>query len=258
MNHSFIDKYSNLDSPLHRIDPRAKIIAVFSCILIIVTEPPGVTFPFIFYGIIIFILVIISRIPLIYIFKRCLIVFPFIFMAALFYPVSSLIGQEGKGFSFYQYEFRVGLTILLKAFITFILLILLTSTEKFHNLLHGLRKLKMPRLLGVISALMYRYVFILHDEMLRTNRARDSRTPGKLKISRLKVYGNQTALIFIRSLERSEMIYNSMLSRGFKGEFPNMQNLSLRRKDLIYSAFFIFLVLSIRLTNRIIHCYLFN
>jgi cobalt/nickel transport system permease protein len=258
LKHSFIDKYSNLDSPVHRIDPRVKLVAVFSVIVIIISEAPGAVFPFIFYGAIIAVLIIVSRIPPAYIMKRCLIAAPFILLAAIFYPVSSLMGQGYHAFDINNPEVKAGLTILLKGFMALILLILLTSTEKFHNLLLGLRKLKMPRLLGVISALMYRYVFIIHDEMLRTTRARDSRTPGRLNISRIKVYGNQSAMIFLRSLERSQIVYNSMLSRGFNGEFPGMQSLSLRGKDVIAAIVFVLLVLSVRLTNSNLICYLFN
>ncbi len=258
MKHSFIDKYSNLDSPVHRIDPRVKLVAVFSVIVIIVSEAPGAVFPFIFYGAIIALLIFISRIPLSYIMKRCLIAAPFILLAALLYPVSSIISQGYQSFGLSNPEVKAGLTILLKGFMALILLILLTSTEKFHNLLLGLRKLKMPKLLGVISALMYRYVFIIHDEMLRTTRARDSRTPGRLTISRLKVYGNQSAMIFLRSLERSQIIYNSMLSRGFDGNFPGMQSLALRGKDVIAATVFVLLVLTVRLTNSNINCYSFN
>ncbi len=258
MKHSFIDKYSNLDSPLHRLDPRVKLTAAFCSIFIMVSEPPGEIFPFIFYGLIIAALVVISRIPLTYIMRRCLIVSPFIILAALFYPVSSMIIQDFDNVGQFNHDIKVGMTIFIKAYLALILLILLTSTEKFHNLLLGLRKLKMPRLLGTISALMYRYIFIIHDELLRTNRARDSRTPGRLKAGRLKVYGNQSAMVFTRSLERSQILYNAMLSRGFKGEFPGMRNLSLTAKDIALLAFFILLLLVIRLTNHPVNCFLFN
>ena len=247
MKHDFLDKYSNLDSPIHRLDPRVKILSVLLAIVIIVSEPLGELFHFVFYFVIIALLVGLSRVPLKYLLVRCLIVSPFIVMAAAFLPLSVKLSPEFQpdysGYSVY----RASLTILFKAYSAVILLILLTSTEKFQRLLLGIRKLKMPRLVGVISALMYRYIFLLTDEVLKTTRARESRTPGKLKMSKIKVYGNQMAMVFIRSWERAHRVYDAMLSRGFHGEFPDTRSLRLSRSDVFVSIIFVGILLVIRL-----------
>ena len=250
MKHAFLDKHSDLDSPIHRIDARARLIAAFSAIVIIVSEPQGNLLPFIFYGVVIFGLTAISKIPPGYILKRCLIVSPFIIIAAVSYPLSLTGTNTNEAGELLTEGIRTGLTIFLKAFCALLLLILLTSTGRFHRLLAGLRMLGMPRLLGVISALMYRYVFILHDEFLRTTRARDSRTPGKIRINRFRVYGNQAAMIFIRSLDRSQIVYHSMLSRGFSGEFPDMSKSTLRTRDVVMTGLFVSLLFVFRMINQ--------
>ncbi|MBS0010449.1 MAG: hypothetical protein KFF49_03515, partial [Bacteroidales bacterium] len=91
------------------------------------------------------------------------------------------------------------------------------------------------------------YIFLLTDEMLRTGRARESRTPGVLRTGRLATYGNQVAVIFLRSWERSQLIYKSMLSRGFSGEFPDMQVMKLRGSDIVISFLFIALFVLIKI-----------
>jgi cobalt/nickel transport system permease protein len=126
------------------------------------------------------------------------------------------------------------LSILLKAYAAIILLTLLTSTEKFHRLLKGLRTLKFPPVLGIMSALMYRYIFILNDERLRTNRARVCRLAGKPRTSSFRIYGNQAALIFLRGKKRAQDIYNAMLARGFTGEFPEYDAFRLHTADWIF------------------------
>jgi len=83
--------------------------------------------------------------------------------------------------------------------------------------------------------------------MKRYGQARESRTPGRLKMNRIKVFGNQAAMIFLRSWERSQTIYKSMLSRGFAGEYPDMQKLSLKTEDVIFASSFVILMLSIRI-----------
>jgi cobalt/nickel transport system permease protein len=250
LKHSFLDKHSDLVSPIHRIDPRAKLITAFSAILIIVSEPRGNLVPFAFYGLAILWVAAMSKIPPGYILKRCLAVLPFIIIAAVSYPFSLPESTAAETGHISIDGIRSGLTIFLKALFSLVLLILLASTERFHRLLAGLRKVGIPRLLGVISALMYRYVFILHDELLRTNRARDSRTPGKIKKNRLRVYGNQAAMIFIRSMDRSQVVYNSMLSRGFAGEFPDTHKLRLSTYDVLTAGLFVLLLLVFRIINQ--------
>ncbi|MFW6129224.1 MAG: cobalt ECF transporter T component CbiQ [Candidatus Aminicenantaceae bacterium] len=247
MKHSFLDKYSNLNSPLHRIDPRGKLITFILSIGIIVSEPREEIKGIFFYYLIIVILLSLSRIPLKYILKRCLLVSPIIIMAAAFLPLSYIPGWKDLSEGMRGQVFSFSLSLILKVFAAVILLTLLTSTEKFNRLLDGLRKLKMPSVLGMISALMYRYVFILNDEILRIKLARESRTPGKIRISRFKIFGNQAAMIFIRSWSRAQIVYNTMLSRGFNGDFHDFKDLSFTMND----ALFVIIILSAMVLIRV-------
>ncbi len=247
MKHSFLDKYSNLNSPLHRIDPRGKLIAFILSIGVIVSEPRREILGVLLYYVIIVILLILSRIPLCYILKRCLIVSPIIIMAAAFLPLSYIAGWKDLPEGMQGEVFIFSLSLVLKAFAAIILLTLLTSTEKFNRLLDGLRRLKMPSILGIVSALMYRYIFILNDEILRIKLARESRTPGKIRTSRFKMFGNQAAMIFIRSWSRAQIVYNTMLSRGFNGNFPDFKDLSFSMND----AFFVVIILAVMILIRV-------
>lgn len=187
----------------------------------------------------IILIVILSKIPIKYILKRMLILSPFVLMASIFYPISlilSPVNQLQKDLWFYT---EPALAIFLKAFTSLLILVLLSTSEKFHNLLMALRKLKMPTIIITTSALLYRYIFLLEDELLKTQRARLSRTPGTSKSNSLKVYGNQAAMIFLRSWERSQTIYTSMISRGFDGEFRNISEIKIKASDIIISLIFI-------------------
>lgn len=248
MKHSFIDKYSHLDSPVHRLDPRVKIVAALAAIIIITTEPvTGKVVNLLIYSGILFVITGLSRIPVGYLLKRMLILSPFILMAALFYPVSQMQIREVSLISDWRPLAEAGLSVFLKASLALLILILLSSTEKFHRLLRALRRLKVPVIVTTISALLYRYIFLLSDERLKTARARESRTPGLRKTGRIKTYGNQAAVIFYRSWERSQVIYKSMLSRGFAGEFPDIKEMKLRRSDIVFPLLFIGLLLLIKL-----------
>lgn len=247
MKHHFIDKYSDLSSPVHRLDPRVKILLAFLGILTIVSEPPARLLPFAFYAALLAALLLLSRLPLVFILKRYLILSPFIFLAAFFYPVSLYLSGETQAIFLQPEALKVAGSIFLKASFSLVLLLWLISTEKFHTLLLGFQKLRMPRLVGVISALMYNYIFVLWDETLKTTRARQSRTPGKLRNKKPGVYSNQLAMIFLRSWERSKIIHHSMLSRGFNGDFSSLKTLRLKKSDVLFITGFLLLFLLIRL-----------
>jgi cobalt/nickel transport system permease protein len=168
-------------------------------------------------------------------------------MASAFYFLSALFDSGNYTPEKSEVALKGALIIFFRAFTAIMILILLSSTDKIHRLLMALRKLRMPKLICSISALLYRYVFLLADETLRTTRARESRTPGNLRVDRLRVAGNQAAMIFLRSWERSQIIYKSMLSRGFTGEYPDVQKVELKAQDIIFPLIFIALMLIVRL-----------
>jgi len=246
MKHDYPDRYCGLDSPLHKLDPRAKIFGFTAAILIIVSEPRGNIFPFPLYFLLIGTFLLLSRIPLAFILRRCLIALPFILAAALLLPLSlALDGSPGTEVTSGTWAYS--LSIILKALAALTLLALLTSLDKFHRLIKGLRAVGLPAVFGVLAALMYRYIFILNDERLRTQRARISRTPGRLRTGRFRVIGNQAAVIFLRSWERAHLVYQAMLARGFDGSFPEYEDMSFRKRDALFLCSVILIFLAIRL-----------
>jgi len=247
LKHDFFDKYSTLNSPVHCLDPRTKLITFFLAILIIVSEPRGELRHFAMYFLLIATILWITRIPVLFVFKRCLIASPFILISAILLPVSFAVGANPGLFRASEVNL-IALSIVLKAFAAIVLITILTSTDRFHNYLAGLRRLKVPPVVGVISALMYRYIFLLIDEMHRTRRARESRTPGTLRTGRFSVYGNQAAMVFIRSWDRARIVYSSMLSRGFSGQFPEYNEFRIRPKDLIFGSLLLLVLVIIRIS----------
>ncbi|MFO7615481.1 MAG: cobalt ECF transporter T component CbiQ [Bacteroidales bacterium] len=257
MRHSFLDKYSNVSSPVHKMDPVMKLLAALLIILAIVSQPPDNLMPFAIYGILLLLLVSLSKIPVVFVMKRVLIILPFVVFAAAFYPISVKLSDRSIDLSFHHPAVLKGISIFLKAVLSVMVLIILVSTERFHQLLGALRRLKMPAAVCITSALMYRYIFILADESMKTSLARQSRTPGKIKQDRLKVLGNQMAVIFIRSWERAKMIYNSMLSRGFTGDFPNGDRKKMRTGHLL-TLFILGLLLAVIRFMDPIHAFIIN
>jgi cobalt/nickel transport system permease protein len=249
MEHSFIDKYSERDSFLHRLDPRTKIISFLGFIVVIVLTPPHNFSIFAQYALIITALIILSYIPLLFILKRVLLVIPFVITIILFIPFFKQ-GQTVLTLNLYLLKLRItyeGLLIswnvLSKAVYSVILLTLLTSTTRFTVLLKGLEVLKVPKALLILVSFMYRYLFVLIDEAERMQRARNARWFGGYIIRQIKLLGNMIALLFIRSYERSERVYLSMRSRGFDGNIRLMHNLKLNLQDAGFIIIILLLII---------------
>ncbi|MBA7698177.1 Nickel transport protein NikQ [subsurface metagenome] len=128
--------------------------------------------------------------------------------------------------------------ILTKAWLSILSLILLTSTTKMTSLLKGLEQLRMPRVMVMILSFMYRYIFVIVDEVMRMKQARDSRNFGGKRLWQLRTIGNMIGTLFIRSYERSERVYVAMLARGFDGQTRTPARLSFRQTDAYFGIGF--------------------
>jgi cobalt/nickel transport system permease protein len=91
---------------------------------------------------------------------------------------------------------------------------------------------------------MYRYIFVLTDEVMRMRQARDSRNFGGGRLRQLKTIGHMIGTLFIRSYERGERIYAAMLARGFDGQIRSLHQLNFKRADAYFSAAFALVLIS--------------
>jgi cobalt/nickel transport system permease protein len=135
-------------------------------------------------------------------------------------------------------------TIALKSWISVQAALLLAFTTPFHDLVDGLRQLRLPRVMVAIISFMYRYLAVLGEESTRMSRARASRsagTPsggkgGRSIAWRARVTGSMVGSLFLRSYERSERIYAAMQARGFEGEFRHLHSRALAPAEYVVLA----------------------
>ena len=133
--------------------------------------------------------------------------------------------------------------ILIRAWLSIISLILLTSTTSLPDLLRGMEQLHMPRVMVMILSFMYRYIFVLVGEVMRMKQARDSRNSGGRRLRQIRTIGNMIGTLFIRSYERGERVYAAMIARGFDGHSRTLKHLRLKPIDAYLGLSFILLVI---------------
>lgn len=240
MKHAYLDSYSNLNSPIRRLDARAKIISFFTLIVICVTTLARAYFAFAGYLLILLVVLLISHLPLKHVMKRSSVIIPFVLMVAIFIPFLNP-DAVGGGYNLGSIAIsRNGLLVLwnvvIKSYIGVLCMILLSSTTPFSELMEGFRQLKVPGILINIAAFMYRYLFVVADEAMRMKRARDSRNFGGRWIWHSKVIGHMIGTLFIRSYERGERVYLAMLARGYDGEAKTLNRQRISISDVLFAG----------------------
>jgi cobalt/nickel transport system permease protein len=190
---------------------------------------------------------------------RSLIAFPFMLAAlplVITGPAPTLplhLGQRDLLFSIPGIERFISIAI--KMWLSVLAAVLLGATTRFSDLLNALLQLKAPRLLVAVITLMWRYLFVIIEEVTRMQRARSSRsafTPGTQRAGgslwwRARVTGGMAGSLFLRALERSDRVYAAMLSRGYTGDLPAGQVFSIpvAEKRLLYPGILILVLLLI-------------
>jgi cobalt/nickel transport system permease protein len=255
LNHIALDQYCDRDSIMHRLDARTKLLFALLFIFVVVSSPSGSWFAFVVYFVVISSLILVSRLPIGHVLKRSLAIVPFVIMIAIFVPFF----REGE----IAYNFQVGMihanvtyegilvleTILIKAWLSILSLIWLTSVTRVTSLLRALRRLHFPGVLVMIISFMYRYLFVIVDETLRMKQARDCRSFGGNRLRQLRSIGSIIGTLFVRSYERSERVYFAMAARGFDGETRTLDGLVLKKADIVFGACLYCLIISVAICN---------
>ena len=203
MRHDFLDRYSRLASPIHRVRATIKLIAALALVVTLVLLPASQP---VFLGAVALFLVAVaglSRVPWRFLALRVILLEPFVLGVAIL-----AVFQPGG--------WRLFLFLVAKCTLCLMVMVLLSNTTPFADLLRVLKNWRMPALLVTTLSLMYRYVFVLVDEAQRMKRARVSRTFTPQRARTWNTMATVVSQLFIRSSERAERIYAAMCARGWR------------------------------------------
>lgn len=228
-----LDRLSYRDTVVHRLDPRAKVVATILFAVTVVSFPkyevlsllPFFLFPILFSAL--------GDIPAGFIARKVAAVSPFALFIGIFNPLFdpfTVAIAPGVSVSAGWVSFA---SILLKFALTISAALLLIATTSFPGICRGLRRLGLPALFVSQLLFLYRYLFVLLEEAMRVIRARDLRSFGG-RGTGVRVYVRIVGTLFLRTVERAERIYGAMLARGFRGDLPSMRREALRTADALF------------------------
>jgi cobalt/nickel transport system permease protein len=248
MHSDAFDRYHAGESLMHRLNPRVKVLVAVGFILAVVLLPDGAWLAFLIALGFILAASLLSGLGAGFTLRRSFIALPFALAAitAIFsVPGSPLwtwqIGpQELTATTQGLLRF---VSIVIRSWLSIQAAILLVAVTQFPDLIHALEHLHVPVMLTTIVAFLYRYLFVLTDEVFRLMRAREARSatlPGQKSGGSLfwrgQIAGHMAGQLFLRSYERSDRIYNAMLARGYTGHIRTLHPHVMTRTDWLAGA----------------------
>lgn len=244
-----LDALAESSTFLQRLDPRAKILTTAVFVVTIVScgkYEIARLLPFFLYPAL---LIGLGKLPVGFLFRKLLIVSPFVIFIGIFNPwfdqsVHIQIGSlhvTGGWISFVSLLLRFTLTVGAA-------LILIASTG-FSTLCMGLEKLGTPRIFAVQLLLLYRYLFILIAESIRMIRAHSLRSFNRKGRITFTVFLQMLGNLLLRTIDRAQRIHMAMLSRAFTGEIRSIRQFHFGIHEFLFLASFSVVFIIFRLTD---------
>ena len=228
-----MDELAARSSPIHILHPLAKLIATIAYIVVTLSFDKydlGGLVPMVLWPILLF---QISGIDVKSCFYKLRIVLPLVMAVGLFNPffdktvVLKLGNLAVTGGSLSM------LTLMLKGLFCLMASFLLMATTPIDNLCAALRQLHVPKMLVTLLLLTYRYVGVMTEELAVMTDAYHLRAPWQKGIH-ISAWGSFLGQLLLRSMDRAQELYSSMLLRGYHQHFHYVDIKPFRKRDALY------------------------
>jgi len=213
------------ESPIHRVDPRARIVVT---ILFAVAVAPSVQYDASMFALAVALAFFAAtQLPFGVLWRRLaplnamLLVLGLLLILGGDAPRMDLLGPWSVSESGLH---RAGL-IALKANAILIVITALLGTIEPVALGHALEALRVPSKLTALFLFTVRYLEVLRLEYLRLRRAMSARAfIARLDAHTLRSFGYLVGVLLVRAFDRAERVQAAMKCRGFNGRYPVLQH----------------------------------
>lgn len=228
-----MDELAVMESPIHDLNAAAKLLSTIVYIITVMSFDkydlsgllPMVLVPVLLYQI--------AGIPVHTCFYKLRIVLPLVMAVGLFNPffdraIMLKIGTVGISGGVISM-----ITLMLKGVLCLMASFLLVATTPFDSICAALRKMHLPRTLVTLLLLTYRYVGVMTQELAIMTDAYHLRAPGQKGIH-VSAWGSFLGQLLLRSMDRAQELYSSMLLRGYHQHFHYAPGKPFRAKDAAF------------------------
>ena len=243
-----MDILASGDSPIHAVSAGAKLLVTVVYILTVVSfdkyRLSGLLFMILYPAV----LFAVSGISVSTCFYKLRFVLPLVLAVGIFNPIL----DRTPAFAIGSFTVTTGmismLTLMMKGVFSLAASFLLMATTRVEALCGALRKIHVPSMLVTLLLLTYRYAAVLAEEANVMTQAYSLRAPGQKGIH-YSAWGSFLGQLLLRSMDRAEELYSSMLLRGYHGEFYYAQERGSSMGDVLYAVLWCALFAAARVVN---------
>lgn len=210
-------------SPVHRLPPEEKLAALIGFVLAVVMTPPQAVWAFGVHALLVVAVLVVAEIPPGFFLRRLAVEAPFV-MFAIFLPIFGAGDRMTVlGIDLSIAGLVAGWNIIAKATLGVSASVILVATTEIPDILRGLERLKVPRVIVAIAAFMVRYLDVIAGELHRMRVAMVARGFVPRGLGQTRVLATAGGAMFLRSYERGERVHQAMLARGYTGVMPSLR-----------------------------------
>lgn len=236
-----LEALAGRDTPLARIDARAKVLVTLAyCVLVVSFDRYTVAalLPLAAYPLL---LSAWGDVPAAPVLRKLLLAAPFAVMVGIANPVLDrapilLFGETAIAGGWISF-----ISILLRFALTVSAALVLVAGTGMHALCAALGRFGVPSVLTAQLLFLFRYAFVLGAEAARMATARELRGGGRR--ARLAEWAPLLGHLLLRAFERAQRIHLAMTARGFDGEVRSLRELRWGPRDTLFTlgwlAFFL-------------------
>ena len=237
-----LERESMKESILHSLDGRVKLIVLIFIIIYAVYTTNILILALI--EIYLILLILLSHLSLKSSFIKILLIIPFGGSIAILQPFvhsGTIIYSLPLGIHITSQGLIFGALLISRLIVTLTCIVLLSSLSPMPEVAESFRKLGLPRDFSMIFSLFIRFLFMFYDELQRIRNAQITRNfdifnKKTAYMWRLKQVAYTIAMMFLRSYERGESVYLSMLSRGYSDQsrIYNAKNKEIGKNEYFF------------------------
>ena len=228
-----LDQLARLDTAVHRLDPRAKVITTMVFLVCVVSFGKYDLLGLLPFAVFPVVMASEGDIPFSYLGSRLLAAAPFAVVVGMFNPLLDRVPVAELGGIVIAAGWISFASIVVRFLLTTAAALALIATTGMNRVCLALERLGVPDVFSTQLLFLYRYIFVLGDEASRMIRARSLRSFGT-RGTGLAVFGQILGHLLLRTYARASRVYDAMLCRGFDGRIRTTLQLRFTRGDAAF------------------------
>jgi cobalt/nickel transport system permease protein len=218
--HGGNEELLGLDTPLHRLPPQCKVLALALFAVAVALTPTHTVWPYALHLLIVLAAAAVARIPPVDLLKRLVIEVPFVLFVVVLPFIATGDRVHPLGVPLAVDGLWLAWNVVAKASLVLLATAVVAASTPPAAFLAGAERLRAPHVLTAIAGFTLRYLEVVLAELQRMQTARVARGDDPRFLWQAKAVIRSAGTLLVRCFERGERVQLAMISRGWEGGMP--------------------------------------